>query len=219
MGSVWSFAKLAVLSLGCAFMSVGLLYRREGGWGPSRQNGVGAAFSLYSFLVVVLESTLLEAGLYPVPLFLATSAVMTGLVFHLLAQRAIGNFYAVLSVACSIGKLAELLPAEYTAGTEFLSAFALISSSLLPTTFSKPFLVTEEQAKASRKKEKELPEEIRSLFQAWACGVLPLGFYFSLEYVVRPLVATLPAFGAGGGVAPAANVVSDTELFFFVLGR
>lgn len=39
VSSVWSFAKLVVLSVGTAVLSVGLLYRRDGGWGLSRQQG------------------------------------------------------------------------------------------------------------------------------------------------------------------------------------
>ena len=101
---------------------------------------------------MVLESTLLEAGLYPTSLFLVSSVVMSGLVSHLLAQRAIGNFPAVLCIACSIGKLAELLPGDSTAGVEFLSAFTLISAILLPVTFSTPLIITEKEANAFKRK-------------------------------------------------------------------
>ena len=52
----------------------------------------------------------------------------------------------------------------------------------------------------------------------WAAAVLPLGMYFGSDDVIRPLVASIPAFSVGGGVVASGSVVSNVELFFFILG-
>lgn len=68
--------------------------------------------SLYLFLVVVLETTLMTSNLYPTTMYVLTSGVGTVLVMHLYAQNAVNKFFAVACMASTVGKLAELLPKE-----------------------------------------------------------------------------------------------------------
>ncbi|GMH67812.1 hypothetical protein TrLO_g14709 [Triparma laevis f. longispina] len=217
--NAWSFSKIAVLSIGLSIMMVGFLYRREGGFGASRQVNVGISMSVYLFLVVILETTLLASNLYPTSMFVLTSGISTLLVLHLYAQNAINKLFLVACLSSTVGKLSELLPAEDDiGGMNFLPAFFLILCTLLAASFVSPKIISETDAARFPRKGKEIPEEMRSLFQVWAGLVLPLGLYFGSENVIRPLVSTIPAFSVGGGVVATGSIVSNLELFFFCLG-